>query len=650
MGRFWGIFLGLWAVSVCSACSMCNQKPAVAEVRQAQGHVERDHAEQLEVWGAAEVGARLQGGDGLRTMKRAGAQVELFDGSQLKLGERTLVRFHLQRPRAGQAGFDVEMGRAMLQVGEEPLRLRTQVGMARLSGGSELRLVALDRERIRFEVVVGDAQLNAGGKEQRLRAGMSFEAEVGNAVMETGEEVPEAPQAEAAEASAEPAPPDGTAVDAVIEGRGVRARTPDSKRWEPLAAGATTLAPGTTVKVSPRAEVKVSRAGSEAVLKGNGQYVVMEASQGLVRALSGRLTLRATRRQTQVWVRGGVVAARERTNGSSTSEVRLKGRGDATIYVRSGSIDLRGSVDKDTLRAGESATLSAQGTLDVGGRGPAWPHILVNPGESFTVRDPKPPTAIGFRLKSVCPGGGVVELMRGRKGRPRASSRGEQRANLAFPPGSHRYQVRCIGGQGVEDKAVAKGRIRIMRDSGMTRIPKSAPSTLVDADGRRYTVLYQNLLPEIEVRWRRAPASSKGYQLQIDAANGKRLSFKSAKPRYKFRTGELLEGTHRFRFRALSSSRQSKETRLRIDFDNAAPKASVREPKNGSFAPGDTVHVAGVALEGWSVSLRGKRLPLDRQHRFSADTVVPKDVRALAVRLANPKRGVHYYLRRTTTP
>ena len=55
--------------------------------------------------------------------------------------------------------------------------------------------------------------------------------------------------------------------------------------------------------------------------------------------------------------------------------------------------------------------------------------------------------------------------------------------------------------------------------------------------------------------------------------------------------------------------------------------------------------MAGVALEGASVSVSGVDLPLDAQYRFR-DTASPKPEMPSRIRISHPKHGVHYYLRK----
>jgi hypothetical protein len=85
-----------------------------------------------------------------------------------------------------------------------------------------------------------------------------------------------------------------------------------------------------------------------------------------------------------------------------------------------------------------------------------------------------------------------------------------------------------------------------------------------------------------------------------------------------------------------------------VQFDNAAPTASISAPAERGFAPGATVSVTGSALPGWTVSVQGRELPQDGQQRFSGEAAAPSDVRALSIRFSHPQRGVHYYLRRSS--
>jgi hypothetical protein len=182
----------------------------------------------------------------------------------------------------------------------------------------------------------------------------------------------------------------------------------------------------------------------------------------------------------------------------------------------------------------------------------------------------------------------------------------------------------------------------VARDSGVQPLPRGAPRTTVDADGRRYTVLYQNLLPELTFRWPRPPAAG-GYVLRVEGGR-QPVEQRATQPSASFPSGRFDEGTYRFTWATADNARRSQPTTLTIDFDNAAPAAYVRQPAPGAAISG-TVHVEGAALDGASVSAGGHALSMDGQHRFNGDVAVGGEDACLAIRIAHPQRGVHYYLR-----
>jgi hypothetical protein len=314
-------------------------------------------------------------------------------------------------------------------------------------------------------------------------------------------------------------------------------------------------------------------------------------------------------------------------------------RAEATeIAVSAGAVELQSAAGIEELLAGEQGTIGAKGTTEVVGRGPGYVDFTTSAGASFAVHDPSPPTAIGFSTGSACPGGAVIELDRGR-----ARARGAGTVSILVPPGSHHYDVHCVDASGIRHESAAGGSVSVIHDGGTARIPRTAPSTLVDTDGRSYTVLYQNILPKISVRWPNAPQAS-SYTLSLASPGGKTETHTAQSPSYSFVSGALREGVHRLTFEA--GGTRSKATTVDIRFDNAAPTATLTSPGNGSFAPGGSVTVSGLALEGWKISAGGTELPLDSQLRFTGTVTAPAGQRALAVLFENPHRGVHYYLRR----
>jgi hypothetical protein len=484
---------------------------------------------------------------------------------------------------------------------------------------------------------VGAARIDTDDGGVLLSPGKSFQVSVGGAIVER----------ETIDASADAgrAPVDAAVVtiDAGlgraaidVHGPGVRVQAHGETAWQPLAAGASSVAGGDTIDVPNGATVDVQRGARHARLVGQGRYVVGEgedAKASLVRATAGRVELDATSEDVLVEVPGGVIVARSGgAEGKSRVEAEIAVTG-TKVSVRQGQGEVRGKGAPEAVRAGESAVLNARGAVTVSGRSPERADFSVHAGESFTVRDPRPPTAIDFDFASVCPGAGVVSRGDG------ATVRGEHHAAMALGAGHHDYAVRCIGPDGVQDKSVATGSVTIVADSARAELPRLPPSTVVDTDGRRYTVLYQNLVPSVIARWPDAAPAS-GYVLHVDAQR-----FKVKTARESLKPGSVGEGTHVLWFETEDGAKRSADTTLLLKFDNAAPTANVREPADGSFHPGDVVKVSGVVVEGWTVNVYGQAVPLDEQKRFSTSATVPATDDALVLRMSHAKRGTVYYVR-----
>jgi hypothetical protein len=273
-------------------------------------------------------------------------------------------------------------------------------------------------------------------------------------------------------------------------------------------------------------------------------------------------------------------------------------------------------------------------------RGPDVVDLVAGAGDSFVVHDPRPPTAIGFSHAG-CAAGTVLSLNAGRKGS--RETVGAARVSAEFSQGSHRYVVSCLEAGGAKGTRVGEGTISVIADAGLRKLARKAPLTSVDTDGRRYTVLYQTLLPKLSVRWPNAPTAG-SYALTVRSNKGTR-TLQSKTSSYLFGPGALPEGEHVLSFEG--DGKSSKQTSVVIRFDNAAPTASLSSPADQSFGPGASVLVAGSALPGWSVTAGGRELTQDAQNRFSEQVSAPSAERALVIRFSQAGRGVHYYLRRS---
>lgn len=298
-------------------------------------------------------------------------------------------------------------------------------------------------------------------------------------------------------------------------------------------------------------------------------------------------------------------------------------------------------VDAPPSAAAASALPAASASAAPGSEPDNRPHgpdrvdLWAGPGDSMIIHDAHPPTAIGFAA-SRCSGLLVLEL--GGKGR---ATVGSGRVSASFAPGAHRYRLRCDA----DVAAFAEGTMTVLSDSGSRRLSTAAPSNRIDTDGRRYTILYQSLLPKLSVRWPTPPAGS-AFTLVVASQGKGQRRFAAPTASYSLPAGALAEGSHELWFEA--GADRSRTTTVVIQFDNAAPTASISSPAEGSFAPGSSVDVQGTALPGFSVYVGGQVLQQDSQQRFSGQVVAPSDAAAIAIRFSHPLRGVHYYLRRSS--
>lgn len=254
-------------------------------------------------------------------------------------------------------------------------------------------------------------------------------------------------------------------------------------------------------------------------------------------------------------------------------------------------------------------------------------------GDSLVLRDPAPPTAIGIDVSSACPGQALVQVFDG----PRllGSARGSGTIPVTFQEGALTYRVRC-NTDGAIGEPTVEARVRVLRATGQAPLPRSAPVSNVEADGRTYQILYSNRLPSVNVRWPNGPAGS--CTLVLDGS--RRIEVNG--PRHRFTSGSLSEGTHRIHFE--SGGRRSRDTNIVIRFDPVAAAASLDSPADGSFAPGEVVRVSGMALPGNTVVASGQAIPVGPDQRFSAQVMAPA-TGALVIRVVRGEQ-TSVFLRR----
>ena len=301
--------------------------------------------------------------------------------------------------------------------------------------------------------------------------------------------------------------------------------------------------------------------------------------------------------------------------------------------------DAGASDSSETPRGADEAAQASSG-LPVIGRRPDHVDVSFVAGESPVIHDPRPPTALEIETHDACPDGAVVELTRGSWANPSMRTAPGSSSRVLAKSGRYRYRVQCTSGDASPSDARVTGTVQVLRDAATRVLARSIPRNLVDSDGRRYTVLYQNRLPQVTFRWQDPPPPP--YRLVVQSGE-RSTTHESSTPLVALKSGELAEGTYRYHFEA--GDEASDRSTLRIVFDNAAAAAYLRLPRPSARWQ-DTITYEGAALPGWDVTIAGHAVELDGQGRFETTLATPDGHPSVAVRLSHPTRGVHYYVRR----
>lgn len=434
-----------------------------------------------------------------------------------------------------------------------------------------------------------------------------------------------------------PAPPPAAGITADVEGEGVTRRVGEGA-FEPLPAGAAALASGTELEVPEGATVTLARGEQTAVVAGPAHVRAGDDSGALVHNLGGLVTGRIEDGTLIIEIPGGSV--------EMDAEATVSVAGDAAAYVtpRRGGATVRTARGEHRIRAGQYAAVSDEGEVDVRADVRLASADLTLEGHgSAVLHDPHPPTRVRVPFGERCAGGhGSLEV--GDAGRATYDGirvRGVGAAIVELEGGRHEYRVRCdnVTGAGI----VATGLLTVEADVGSRPLPSGAQRAPVDADGRRYTVVYQNLLPTLLFRWPGAPTTGP-YTLVVQGA-GRNLTLRGDRPAQTVPSGRLPHGAYQFHFEA--GGRQSRVSTLRIEFRGAAGRVAwIDEPADGAAARGGSVTLAGGALGQSRVRvLGGPALELDAAGRFRQVVSVAGRDEALAVQVSHPQAGTHLYLR-----
>ncbi len=591
-----------WLLVLCIALAAAGCKKSrdnvVARLEKMTAQVER-MPKQAAPWGPARVGDTFVLGSAVRTGEASTANLRVGKRGKLDVKASSVVYF-TRTPGRERNDVRVETGIVELESGESPIG----IGDAVLEAGGQATLEHdADGTRIVVKlgrVVLEDNVFEAGqsfviGKAGRVAAAQARDAGVG--ASRAGD------------------------VHAVVKDKAAQAKTSSGERELPV--GEHDLANDTTL--STHGAVELTGAAGHVRTTGEGELTVGDRMYQLV---SGRFGLRALEAGAAATVPGAKLTSA--AGGDVLLDVNAK---QTTVDVIGGNLAVESANGTQTIEAGRSATITAAGDVKLLPPPPARTVVVVAAGESPVIHDPRAPAPIRFAFGSCS--GGVLEVAKDRAFKSLvARASGTASASALVPAGSFSYRVRC------SDGTTTSGTVRVDRETGRAPLPKTAARTTVEMDGREYTILYQNLLPEVTLAWRKAP-SKPSYTFVIKPAKGgeKRLSATNAT--LKLPAGDLREGSYKTWVEPAGGSR-SEESRIVIDFDNAAASASIELVE----ARDKALRIKGMAIDGSTVTANGTAISLDRHRRFDTELARGANEDGVGVRIAHPQAGIHYYVMR----
>ncbi len=615
-------FFALCVIAVAIAGCGGKKKIGIAELVEAKATIERQEG-QAE-WKPSAVGDQFFLGDAART----GAGTALLrlanTAMQIEMQAHSVLRF------GGQGGgtLSVELGSVLLSGGDVNL----DIGAVKVGKDGRIRITANGRGG-EFKLEAGTATfVNKTGSQTSLELGQAFVPDISNVVVasvDAGVVVDAAPP---------DAPPPPVTTDTTIDVKGKHAEVlpAGEKKWQAVPEGPSTFAKGTKIRLGNGTTATAVASGTTIDLVPGSRISLSDDNVLALELGSGKASVPATA-EGKITVPGGAVALKGTDKAPAVAKVDVTGR-DTRVTVLRDSVKLTGAGNAAlAMNRGESATLAPAGTIRVDVSIPDHFDFRATNGESFTIHDPKGPTAVQFDFSAKCPNGGVIDLD-SHPGfpAPRVSA-GKENANVYVPGGGWFYRIRCTVGDS-EGPPIASGRIAEIRDAGRRALPPPNTSVnQIDTLGQTVRVGYQSSVPNFDVRYK-GPGSAFTLHMALGGAD---TTFESTTGKFLVPGTALKEGTYTY-WVDHDGVKQDKMSTLIISFDQTAAQVYLESPQNGTAFTGD-IDVRGAVLNGWTAKVEGVDVPIDRQRRFRA-TVGPPPGRALAIRMSHPQHGVHYYL------
>lgn len=615
------------------ACGRDKGPPALAELVEVVDGNATKRTNGVDDWVPAAVGDLFRPGHELRTDENGGARLRI-GGETLRMGPATTIFFATEK-------IDF-YGEIVVDQGLDELGI--DFGEAEITTTGKLRIVKTD-DQLKFEVLVGNATITQiGGREIVLSLGDELAFSIGDGKLEMIKEevidagVPDAAVDQEPDAAVE-ASSIASSIQATVTGKGVRIRDADGGKWAKLQPGEHDLPSNSDIDIKRKSKVLLVRGNDRVSIAGASMAYVNAQAAEFVTINKGRADAHAESASVTIGLPGdGTIELHANQEVATNTHIEVGSKG-STVDVKTGKATMRVGDKSDVIGMGESARLH-RGKIEVIDRAPAFSHVTLPTMANASLHVVKAPINTRINFKEHC-ARAVVEVARGRNfARPSQRRAGKGNAILVLKSGSHRYRVRCYEGDTLASKPAFVGRVSVRKDSGSRPLPRGAPENTIDADGRRYTVLFQNRLPAITVQWRKAPKAGQ-YILNIVPSKGKSRELSGAKPEHSFKPGTFTEDSYEYWF--VADGEESKHSKLKISFDNAAATGYLSAPQPNAKIAGSEAQVSGAAVLGWKVSVGGKELTLDRQYRF--DEIVQVAADGLAIRFFHPKYGAHYYVR-----
>lgn len=623
------LVVGVVVALACLAACGGKKGNAIAELKKADGPIERQQGEGA--WAGVKVGQLYYIGDAARTAD-APAELQITGGGALiTMQPHTVLRFG---GKGSSGKIAVELGAIDLS-GDGLVGL--DIGDVRLKSG---------RVRVTAKGTGATLSLEMGDATVSNLKGETFDMVVGSVVdlgMDevTVTNVPDAAVVDAAVDAPIDAPPAAPDVATLVaEGKKVEMLLPGEKKWTAVEPGQVIVTPGSRVRVGKGSSAKITAKGTTLDMAG-GSSMTLGPELGFSLDAGPAHGLVDAGGKSSIALPGGAIELRGGQQAGADARLDVSPR-DTKVAMARGSAELAGSTGgKLDMNRGESATLAKNGTIRVIEAIPSYYDFQVAAGESATIHDPRGNTAVQFQFGGKCKDGGFIEMDQNARFQTAKVSAGKDSANLMAGVGQWAYRLRCSSGGG-DSAPVASGRVRIMRDDGGRPLPKQAATVPIDADGRTWRISYQSVIPLVQVSTK---GTGTAFTLHI-ATGGKEQVFEGKGPHVSVPGSKLDEGTYTY-YLERDGVKDTKVSTLIIDFDNTAPQVYIQSPPPISNKPWEAqVRVRGALMPGWTAASSGIEIPVDKQRRFNGTVDKPTGTTTLAIRLAHPQRGVHYYLRR----